>query len=156
MNQRNLRTDRRTFFASLFFVLFAIGAIGGLLVATAIAEEESKQPEQPPREPEAKTVSMVIDYSDGVEMRFVNIPWREGLNIGDLMKYASEHRHGIALKVRGKGATSLLYRIDDLENQGGKGLNWIFKVNEKLGDRSFAITTLAPGDQVLWKFDEYR
>ena len=78
------------------------------------------------------------------------------MSVADALKFAAEHPRGISYKVRGRGATALLLQIDDLENQGGSGLNWIFRVNGKLGDRSFAVTPLQPGDRVLWKFDEYR
>ena len=77
------------------------------------------------------------------------------MTIGQVMDYAAAHKHGVNIEVRGKGSTALLVKIDDLKNQGAKGPNWIFRVNDKLGDRSFAITPLKPGDTVLWKFDTY-
>lgn len=116
--------------------------------------QETKQPKQPPRKP--NTIALIVDYGDGVETHFSAIPWKEGMTINDALGFAAKHRHGISFKARGKGATALLHRIDDLENQGGGGLNWIFRVNGKLGDRSYAVTPLDDGDRVLWKFDEYR
>ena len=61
----------------------------------------------------------------------------------------------ITFRYRGSGSTAFLYRIDDLENEG-RGRNWIFRVNGKLGQRSFALHELRPSDRVLWKFDTYR
>jgi len=120
-------------------------------LSSAFAEDDTNKPEDKP-----ETVSLVIDYNDGAQMVFPAIPWKEDCTVLNALEFATAHRRGITCKIRGKGATALLYRIDDLENQGGSGLNWIFKVNGKLGDRSFAITSLEPGDRILWKFDEYR
>ncbi len=78
------------------------------------------------------------------------------MTVAKAMSYAAAHRHGIQYEVRGQGATALLWQIDDLKNQGGTGLNWIYRVNGKLGKTSFAVAALEPGDVVLWKFDEYK
>ena len=117
-------------------------------------EPESKKSIEAPRK--SSTVALIVDYGDGAQTHFPEIPWKDGMTVNDVLEFAAKHRHGISFKARGKGATALLYRIDDLENEGGSGLNWIFRVNGKLGDRSFAITPLADGDRILWKFDEYR
>lgn len=103
----------------------------------------------------AETVVMIVDYGDGVQKHFTAVPWRKSMTIEDVMKYASRHPRGLKLAVRGKGPTAFLYKVDDLENQGGRGRNWVFRVNDKLGDRSFAIFELKPDDTVLWKFGEY-
>lgn len=99
---------------------------------------------------------LTIDYGDGVQKRFTKIPWKGGMTILDAMQAAERHKRGIKYVVHGTGPTTLLTRIDDLKNEGGSGLNWIFRVNKKLGDSSFAVVKLKPGDDILWKFDEYR
>ena len=58
-------------------------------------------------------------------------------------------------KFKGKRATALLTKIDDIENEG-QGRNWLYRVNRKLADRSFGVFKLKAGDTVLWKFDKYR
>ena len=139
-------TRTTTWPRTLLVALFCL-----LCLAPTLAEDDAKQPEEKP-----KTVSLVIDYNDGAQIRFPAIPWKEDFTALNALEFAADHPHGITFKSRGSGETALLYRIDDLENQGGSGLNWIFKVDGKLGDRSFAITPLKPGDRILWKFDEYR
>ena len=78
------------------------------------------------------------------------------MTVQQALEFAAKHKRGIKFDVRGKGPTALLWRIDDLKNEGMKGLNWIFRINGKLGDRSFAVSSIRAGDTILWKFDEYK
>ena len=104
---------------------------------------------------DAKTVTVVVDYSDGVQKHFTAITWRENMTVLDAMQAAKRHPRGIKFKFKGKRATALLTKIDDIENEG-QGRNWLYRVNRKLADRSFGIFKLKAGDTVLWKFDKYR
>jgi hypothetical protein len=103
----------------------------------------------------AKTVTLTIDYGDGVEKRFKAIPWREGMTALDTMQFAGKHPRGIEYKMRGKGKTAFLTRIDDLANRGSRDGNWIYRVNGKQGQSSFALYRLKPQDAVLWTFGTY-
>lgn len=103
----------------------------------------------------AKTVTVVIDYNDGVQKRFTAITWTAKMTVFDAMQMAARHPRGIKFKHKGNGATALLTKIDNLENEG-RGRNWLYRVNGKLADRSFGVFQLAAGDTVLWKFDKYR
>ena len=98
---------------------------------------------------------LVIDYGDGVQKHFVQIKWREGMTVLDVMESAKEHPRGIRFEYRGRGATALLTQIDDLKNEG-RGRNWLYRINGKLADRSFAVQKVGVGDRIVWKFDEYR
>ncbi len=102
-----------------------------------------------------QVVTLVIDYGDGVQKQFTQLKWREGLTVLNLMNAAAKHPRGIQFKYRGRGATAFLTQIDDLKNDG-KDHNWVYRVNGRLADKSFAVFTLKPGDAVLWKFGEYR
>jgi hypothetical protein len=102
--------------------------------------------------PPAKAVTLIIDYGDGVQKHFTAIAWKEGMTVLDAMKAASEHPRGIALEYRGRGATSLLLRIDDLKNEGD-GRNWVYRVNGKLADRGVGVYRLRSGDAILWRFE---
>ena len=101
------------------------------------------------------TITLVVDYADGVEKRFTKIQWAKDMTVLDAMSQAKKHPRGIDFKFKGKGATAFLTQIDNLKNEG-KGSNWIYRVNDKLGDRSFAIHVLKESDTVLWKFGKYR
>ncbi len=104
---------------------------------------------------EPKAVRMVIDYNDGVEKHFNAIAWQAEMTVLDAMNAAKKHPRGISFEFKGRGATTLLTKIDDRGNEG-RGLNWLYKVNGKPGDRSIGIFELKAGDTVLWKFDKYK
>lgn len=101
------------------------------------------------------TVKLVVDYGDGVAKHFSALPWKSGLTVADCLRLAAAHRHGIQFESKGAGATLMVTRIDDLTNEG-RGKNWVYRVNEKLGEASCAIHELRQGDSVLWKFEVYR
>lgn len=100
-------------------------------------------------------MTLTIDYGDGVQKLFNRIPWKAGMTVLDVMNLASKHRRGIRFKYRGSGSTAFLTQLDDLANQG-RERNWIYRVNGKLGDRSFAIFKLQAKDSVLWRFGKYQ
>lgn len=103
---------------------------------------------------ETAAVRLIIDYNDGVEKHFPAIAWKSEMTVMDAMLAAKKHPRGISFEHKGKGATALLTKIDDVENEG-RGRNWLYRVNGDPGDRSMGIFELKPGDTVLWKFDKY-
>jgi hypothetical protein len=133
------------------FVTFLVGVI---CFSVGVADE-SEQPSVESNSNQKTTIRLVFDYSDGAKKVLTNVPWKSKMTLGQAMEFATAHKHGVKLKRRGSGSTGFIEKIDDLENQGAKGPNWIFRVNGKLGDRSYGVTTLNPGDTVLWKFDTY-
>jgi len=102
-----------------------------------------------------KTVALVIDYADGVQKHFPQMRWKDGMTVLDLLEAAQKHPRGIRFEYRGRGATAFLLQIDDLKNEG-RGRNWVYRVNGKLADRSFAVQKLEARDRVVWEFGEYR
>lgn len=56
---------------------------------------------------------------------------------------------------KGQGETLFVRGIGDVANQGAGGINWTYRVNGELGDRSSGIFSLKPGDKVLWIFGKY-
>lgn len=108
------------------------------------------------QQPAAKSrVTLTIDYGDGVQKQFTRIAWQPEMTILDALKAASRHRRGIRFKYRSSGSTAFLTQIDELTNEGQKN-NWIYRVNGKLGDRSFAIYQLKAADAILWRFGRYQ
>ena len=123
----------------------------GCAVLTAVAAS-------PPRAddaPKPPTVRLIIDYGDGVEKHFTALAWKEGMTVLDALEAAQKHPRGIKFVYRGKGATAFLTQIDELENEG-RGRNWVYRVNDELAKKSFAILTVKAGDTILWTFGEYR
>ena len=73
----------------------------------------------------------------------------------DVMSYAKKKKV-VTFVHRGSKDTAFLTAIDGVKNLGAKGDNWIFRVNKKLGKKSFAITKLKMGDSVTWTFGKYK
>jgi uncharacterized protein DUF4430 len=119
------------------------------LATSAIAE--------PPKEPEGakETVKLVIDYGDGAQKVFTSVPWTKETTVFTVLEAAARHPRGIKFVHQGKGETVLVTAIDDLKNEG-RGRNWLYEVNGKLGDRSCAVMPLKAGDSVLWRFGKYQ
>jgi hypothetical protein len=116
-------------------------------VEVVYGQQDSPQKQQ--------TVLLIIDFGDQSQKHFTGIPWNKEMTIQDVLQAASKHPRGIRFEHRGKGKTAFLLSIDKLKNEG-RGRNWIFRVNKKLGDRSFADSTVQPGDTILWTFGKYR
>ena len=133
----------------VFVSVLAIASAGILTAQTRTIDEK------PDKETERKTVTLIVDYGDGAEKHLKFIPWRKSMTVASIMEYAVKHRHGIKVKTRGSGSTAFIEQIDDLKNQGGRGRNWVFRINKELGKKSYAVSKLNPNDTVLWKFDTY-
>lgn len=100
-------------------------------------------------------VMLTIDYGDGFQKRFTKIRWHKDMTVLTVMQFAKKHARGIEFEFRGRGKFALLTSIDRQSNEGGDGDNWVYRVNGKLGDRSFSIATLPKGARVLWEFGKY-
>ncbi|EAQ78440.1 DUF4430 domain-containing protein [Blastopirellula marina] len=123
-------------------LFFSLGiALAGLAGASYSAEPE-------------KAVEVVIDFGDGSEKHYTQIPGKKAENVFAATETASRHPHGFALQSRGSGDTRFVFSIDDVKNEGN-GRNWIFRVNDKLATRSCELVKIAPGDVVLWRFQRY-
>ena len=107
-------------------------------------------------ETEKPVVILTIDYGDGAQKRFPSIPWKKGMTALGTLQWAAKHPRGIEFSAHGKDATTLISKIDDLRNQGGNKKNWIFRVNDKLADRSCGVFPVRQGDRILWKFEQYK
>lgn len=107
------------------------------------------------RAEDAKVVRLTVDYGDGVQKVFYALPWKEKTTAFAVLQAAEKHARGIKVEHQGSGSTTLVTAIDGAENQG-RGSNWIFEVNGKLGEKSCALVELKPGDAVLWRFGDYR
>ena len=103
------------------------------------------------------TVKLRLEYGDGVEKSFTALPWKEGMTVQTALELATSHPRGIVFVQQGSGEMTLLTAIDGLQNQGGgdQAKNWIYWVNGKKAEKSFAIHQLNPGDAVLWTFSLY-
>ena len=112
---------------------------------------------EPPKEQEAakETIKLVVDYGDGVQKQFTTLPWTKEMTVLAALEAAAKHPRGIKFAHQGKGETLLVTAIDELKNEG-RGRNWLYEINGKLGGRSCAVMPIKAGDSVLWRFGKYQ
>jgi len=92
-------------------------------------------------------VSITIEFGDK-PARWNQVPWRPGMTVRQLLSSAAL----VSFAEKGRGQSALLVEIDGVRNEGSGGRNWLYSVNGKQADRSFAIYELQPNDHVLWSF----
>jgi hypothetical protein len=131
--------------ATLPFLALAI------ILAAAARLSTASQPAPTP-----EPIRLVVAYAPDVEKHFKRIPFRQGMTVADALDHAAAMPAPLALRYasRGTGERAFLTAIDGLGNEGGGPAkrNWLFSVNDRPGDRSYAVTPLAPGDTILWRF----
>ncbi|MFN0021231.1 MAG: DUF4430 domain-containing protein [Pirellulaceae bacterium] len=112
---------------------------------------------EPPKEQEAakETIKLAVDFGDGVQKQFTALPWTKEMTVLAALEAAAKHPRGIKITHQGKGETLLVTAIDELKNEG-RGRNWLYEINGKLGDRSCAVMPIKGGDSVLWRFGKYQ
>lgn len=110
-----------------------------------------------PAEPAITGVQLTIDFGDGSQLRFPNLPHSPGMSVVDAMNLTKGLKRPLAYEFKGAGEMTLITSIGDLANEGGgtSARNWQYRVNDKPGTVSAAIAKLNPGDRVLWVFKPY-
>jgi hypothetical protein len=127
-------------------------SVVSLLVVATVAAGQS-----PAAQPADKTVTLIIDFGGAASTKqFDDIPWRERMTVLDAMKAAHNRCPGVRFEYRGSGATAFLTKIDDVKNEGAGGRNWLFRVNDKLAERSFGVVQLKANDRVNWEFGKQK
>lgn len=137
------------------FGSFAICLLASMITLGEVRAQESPAPEKPAAG--SATVELSIRFADGRSRNFEKVPFRQGMTIADLMtSVQSEKANDFRFEHKGAGATAFLLSIDGVANQSGQRKDfWIYRVNGKLGDRSFGAYSLKPGDKVLWHLGKY-
>ena len=93
-------------------------------------------------------VLLTINFGDGRPLQNESAPWREGMTVADLLQ--GEPR--VSLAVQGSGPSAFLTQLGGVANEIPNGRNWVYSVNGKPADRSFAVYELQANDHVLWTF----
>jgi hypothetical protein len=87
--------------------------------------------------------------------RVDGIPYHKGMTVLELMEYTKQKKK-VTFTYRGNQSTAFLMSIDGVKNKGARGDNWIFRVNNNLGKKSFGVTKLKAGDEVTWTYGKYK
>jgi Domain of unknown function (DUF4430) len=132
----------------------ALLAILSLALLSAIGHGPVVERAQAADAAATKTVEMVVDYGDGVQIHYTALPLREKMTAFDAVTAASAHPHGVKFVWRGAGATAFVTQIGDVKNEGGgaKSRNWLFSIDGKESEVGVGDAVLKPGDVVLWRF----
>jgi len=124
----------------------------GELPANGVEPAASAARWTPPPEPQVQTVSLVIDFGNGVRREFTALPWRAGMTVGDLMGAARQFHPGVVFTQQGEGKMALLTSLDGVANGAADGRFWIYEVDGRPGEVSFEVQPLTAGQRTLWAF----
>lgn len=129
-------------------VILILGA--SLSLGGCRAERQSALPPTTSNRP----IQIQIDFNGRGSNKQFGVDWTPELTVfGSLEQLQSTGQ--ISVSRRGTGDQTLLTAIDGLENLWAAGDNWIYYVNDRMGDRSSAVYALQPGDVVVWRFGKY-
>jgi len=150
--------SRPAYWLPLLLLAVLIGVLAANILPGRSDVRRSGQIARPTGRATGKVVELIVDFGNGRERRFSQIPWRSEMTVLDALAWVDRHRHGVPSLVRGSGDQALVIQIGDLQNQGGgdEAKNWLYEVNGEKGQESCAIHVLQPSDTVLWRFATYR
>jgi hypothetical protein len=141
-HEKLLSSGRRQLLsAALVFCLILIGTAAG-----SQAQEK------------AAGVSLKVDFGDGLIWHYSRIEHKPKMTVLDAMNELKGRKlQPLAFEFSGRGPNAFLKSLGGVENEGGgrSARNWFFRVGTKLGERSFGITEIAPGDEIIWHFGKY-
>ncbi len=105
-------------------------------------------------QPTGETVSLTINFGNGVKKEFEALPYRIEMTVVDLLAAARDFRPGITFTQVGTGESGFLRSLDGLANQGAEGRNWLYQVDGQHAHASFCLEKVGPGGHILWKFTD--
>jgi hypothetical protein len=121
--------------------------------AAAVAGESQTATWTPAPRPTGKTVTLTIDFGNGARREFDDLPWIPGLTLGKLMEEAREFRPAVTFTQQGEGEMAFLKALEGVANESGSdGRYWLYSVDGRHGEVSFAVQPLEAGAAVLWEF----
>ena len=110
------------------------------------------------RETKSPVVKVIISFGDGLMWTYENIEHKQGMTVLDAMNAVKTRKHhALEFAYQGRGQNAFLNSLAGMENEGGgkSSKNWFYRINDKLGNKSFGIAELQAGDTVLWHFGKY-
>jgi len=141
---------------TLPFVLVAAIAVAGVFLAIRRGPPEDSVESRGGWTPEvsapAQSVSLAIDFGNGARRDFAALPWSQGMTVGDALMMAQDFRPGVTFAQQGEGEMALLTTLDGVANDPAIGRFWMYDVDGKAGDVSFARQPLNPGQKVNWVY----
>lgn len=100
---------------------------------------------------EIGTVSLNIDFGADKKADSIDVVCSPESTVLSILERA-QNMNRLKVRFRGSGETAFVTSIGGIENEGADGQNWIFKVNDQLGDKSAGVFEVNPGDTIYWTF----
>ena len=153
-------------FLPLILMLACIVSLVGCERSISRIQEDSTEKASTPG-----TVSITIEAASDSQITFEKVSVGSDATVLDAMEKAradtknsgksessekTEDQTDLDFSFIGSGETAFLKSINGLENEGAGARNWMFKVNNTKGDRSFAAFKIKDGDKIVWQFKEFK
>jgi hypothetical protein len=104
----------------------------------------------------AGTVELEIEFNSDRKSIKVDVPCSADSTVFTILQRAQKMGD---LKFDATGLADdmkFVTSIGGVDNLAAAGDNWVYRVNEKLGDKSSGIYPVEPGDHVHWAFGKYK
>lgn len=100
------------------------------------------------------SIQLMIDFRSQRENLSMTVPCAGDSTVLSILQRA-QATGGLEFLYQGKAESAFVRSIGGVENLAANGNNWVYRVNDELGDRSCGAFSLNPGDHVLWVFGKY-
>ncbi|MEM7456441.1 MAG: DUF4430 domain-containing protein [Planctomycetota bacterium] len=100
------------------------------------------------------TVDLTIQFNGRAGDKTVAIPCSADSTVFQILTRA-RNTGDIEFESTGEGETAFVVSIDEVANEGASGDNWVYLVNDALGDRSCGAYRVEVGDEITWRFGKY-
>lgn len=153
MTDKPAGTHRRLAFTRRW--ILCVAAVGLLILSGCEqpqpSQAEGTTPESSVETPEAiGEVTLTIQSPEAEALEW-KVPCTKDAVLLDVMKTAQQTTD-FRFRYRGEEDSVFITEIQGIKNKGSQGKNWVYMVNEQLGDCSAGIQPVAPGDQLSWHF----
>ena len=110
--------------------------------------------------PASSSITLVIDFGDGTQRRFTDLPFSPGMTVLDAMSAAAAHARPLAFESKGSGPGAIITSIEGIRDEGarsapGTARAWQYWINAAYGETSVGAGALHPGDRVSWAYRPY-
>lgn len=100
------------------------------------------------------TVELSLEFNGRAEDRTLEVEWKPGDTVYSVMIRARDAGR-LTFAAAGAGETVFVKAIADVENEGAGGDNWVFRINDQLGNSSCGVVTVAANDRITWRLGSY-
>ncbi len=97
------------------------------------------------------TVTLEVDFGSDKRSKSIDVVCSPESTVLLSLERAQNMKK-LKVDFRGTGETAFVTSIGGMKNEGAEGKNWIFRVNDKLGDKSAGVCPVKPGDKISWSY----